>query len=546
MAIAKILPLTRQNMSSYTNCTLGSDTKGNYWVEPTWQLNDSVRITRDDWNGDRCIGTKGSVYILDQQWAITVSWGDGVAIRRINDNGSITRVFGVSNGNGYNHHNSLAVHEGLGLIFVSQYNTSRMGVIDISAWIAAGKPDNGTGIVKTDNIYYNDSTWNFPTDRVGTSYENGLCIVGDWLYMATYARNSISGVYRWNVITHQHEIVSIANNTRTSSSWEGTFTYDSTNDVLWFQVRWDGGLNKIESASSANPNAYIISYTGNGDSRDVRHKGVIYVDGDTNRIITGGDNRILELDITNCSATSSEAVVVRTSLTTTGINNLPQYHGIGSDDPYNLNEYKGGNAYGSNFINIYSDRGHLRKGGWLNLDTLAPVGRNGENDYSHSNDTWFTDYTGGVYKMTSANGTHYWGGFGYGWDGHAVNVYPNPYLLKDNYTLTFGGGSSASFDDNSPISALDLSGGYDLNVPSGCTVSTQVSNNNGSTYENFTSGIHVFSSTGNKIRVRYIFTGLEYKMPYLTSLGLPIAYIYAAGFEHSSSAKTLNYKISGI
>ena len=148
MAIVKSFGLVRQNMPTYTNCTLGQDYQARYWVEPVWQMHDHVRITRDDWYGDRCIGSHGSVHILDQQWAISVSWGDGVAIRRIKDDGTFTRVYGNTYGNGYNHHSSLAVHEASGLCFISQHNTSRMGVLDLSEWIANGKPDDGSGIVK--------------------------------------------------------------------------------------------------------------------------------------------------------------------------------------------------------------------------------------------------------------------------------------------------------------------------------------------------------------------------------------------------------------
>ena len=120
-------------------------------------------------------------------------------------------------------------------------------------------------------------------------------------------------------------------------------------------------------------------------------------------------------------------------------------------------------------------------------------------------------------------------------------------MLVDNYTVTFGGNSSSQFSDGSNIAAVDVdSGGYEVKTQSGTSVAIEVSNNNGSTYETYTGGIHTFSSTGNKIRLRYSFTGQENKMPYLKAQTMPTCAFFAAGYENSSSAKTLNYKISGI
>ena len=82
-------------------------------------------------------------------------------------------------------------------------------------------------------------------------------------------------------------------------------------------------------------------------------------------------------------------------------------------------------------------------------------------------------------------------------------------------------------------------------ITSNTSLSLEVSNNNGSTYETYSGGIHTFSSTGDRLRVRYTFNGLEYKMPYLKAT-FPVATMFGEGYEHSSNAKTLNYKISGI
>jgi len=150
-----------------------------------------------------------------------------------------------------------------------------------------------------------------------------------------------------------------------------------------------------------------------------------------------------------------------------------------------------------------------------------------------------------MYKVTSANGTDYWAACGYSWDGHAINSYSKPLLLKTNYSVTFGANDQNQFLSGGNISACDLTGGYTAYIPSNTSLSLEVSNNNGSTYETYSGGIHTFSSTGDRLRVRYTFNGLEYKMPYLKAT-FPVATMFGEGYEHSSNAKTLNYKISGI
>lgn len=546
MGIVNSMSLIRQNVPTYAECTLGSTYQGKYWVEPVFQANDSeTRVHRHDWYGDRCIGSLGSVHVFQQQWLFTVSWGDGFAIRRINDNGNWTGVYGVTYGNGYNHHNSLAVHDTLHIAIVTQYNTPRVGVIDFSQWVANGMPDDGSGIVQYDNIYYKDATWNFPTDRSGTSYECGIKFAGDWLYMDTHARDTVNGVYRWNAVTHEYQLLPIANNGFNSAYWEGTFVYDDRNDRMFYQSRWSGGLNVIDNASTDNPTAFHISYSGHGANHCV-YKGVVYLNGDPNRILVGGDWRFFELDITNCNESNATPVFVREVYTNSGDHGFNNYMPFGSDDPYNENEYKGGNKYGSAFIPIYSDRGWLRKQGWFDLENFQPVGRCGEDNYSHHRDTWFTDYVGGMYKVTSANGTDYWAGCGYSWDGHAINSYSKPLLLKTNYTVTFGNDDQNQLPDGANITAVDLTTGYTAWIPSNTSIALEVSNDNGGTYETYTGGVHAFSSTGNRLRVRYTFNGLEYKMPYLKCLTFPTAVLLGEGYEHSSNAKTLNYKISGI
>ena len=544
MATVSTLHLDRYNIATWNDATIGTNYAGDWWLEPVFQMNDSDSlVTTDDWYGDRCIGSQGSVHILDQQWILSVSWGDGFAIRRINDNGTITRVYGVSNGNGYNHHTGLVYHPGTRQVFINQYNTPRMGVVDLGAWIDAGKPDNGAGITQTDNIYQLDATWNFPTDQTGTSYENGLGLAGDWLYMASYARNAVNGVYRWNVNTRQYETIPIQGLNWNSSYWEGTFVYDDRLDRLFYLVRWTGGLSIIENASSANPTARFVSFSGHG-ANHCTYKGVFYPEpGNTNRIIVGGEWRFFDLDITDVLAgTTNTPTYLNERYTYNNPWALRNYFPFASDDPYMEDEYRGGSPYGPYWIPIYSDRGWLRKSGWFDLENFAPVGRCGEDNYSHERDTVFSDYMGGTFKVTSANGTHYYIYAGYGWDGHRIRVYNKPFLLKPQYSITFGTLTNAD-----GIAAVDLDAlPWTWKVPSGTTLTVEVSNNNGSTYEAYSGGLHEFASTGTQLRVRYTASGLENKMPYAyRSNGVPMAIAYAPGYMNLPNLKALTTRIAG-
>lgn len=536
-------------MPTYSDTTLGAGYSGEHWIEPVWKMNDSDggRTAADNWNGDRCIGTLGSVHILDQEWILSVSWGDGFAIRRINDDGTITRVSSDSSPNGYNHNSALAYHPGTRQAFISQYNTSRMGVVELGDWIDAGKPDDGAGINYIKNIYYKDATWNFPTDRVGTSYECGLKLAGDWLYMSSYSRDTLTGeVYRWNVITHEYETVQLEGNTYSTKNWEGSFVYDDQLDRMFYQVRWGGGLNIIENASSDVPRGYFVSYSGHG-SNECRYKGVVYTEpGNTNKILVGGSYRFFELDITNIINGSTNTPTYLREIACSGLPwNLDQYYPFGSEDPYMLDKYRGGNPYGPKFIPIYADRGWGRKQGWFDLENFNPVGRQGENDYSHHRDTVFADYHGGTFTVTSRNGTDYHIHCGYGWDGHSIRVYKEPHLLKTSYSVTFG--NQDEFNDfEANISAVDIStSGYTWVIPSDTSVLMEVSNNDGSTYEPYSGGIHEFTSVGTKLRVRFTANGLEWKMPYAYSNSLPIATMYGEGYENISELKTLTNRIAG-
>ena len=119
--------------------------------------------------------------------------------------------------------------------------------------------------------------------------------------------------------------------------------------------------------------------------------------------------------------------------------------------------------------------------------------------------------------MSSANGTKYWVKMGYGADGHRFIIYEesdDPYELIGSWNVEFGTytlANSATVDECF-ISNVDL-----FTIPSNCTLTVYVSNNNGSSWETLdtaSTDAHRFQTTGTQLRVKIIAAGHPNKSPY--------------------------------
>ena len=132
--------------------------------------------------GDRCIGFTNS-YEIDGDLLFTVGWGDGFAVRRLNDDGTMTRLFYDSQflwrdtTSTYNHITSVAIDKINKKGVAMTYNVEGYTTFDYSGLVNGGStfvkdprpthsnPDVFIGSQDTAGGYVN---------RVGSSYFSGL------------------------------------------------------------------------------------------------------------------------------------------------------------------------------------------------------------------------------------------------------------------------------------------------------------------------------------------------------------------------------------
>ena len=144
--------------------------------------------------GDRVIGGHCG-YDIDGDLLFTVGWGDGFAVRRLNNDGSMTRLFYDSNflwrdtGSTYNHITSVAIDKINKLGVVMSYNVYGYTTFDYSGLI-----NGGTTFVKHPRPSHSNpqffigsqDTSNGYVRRVGYWYAGGLCAAGEWIYASEH------------------------------------------------------------------------------------------------------------------------------------------------------------------------------------------------------------------------------------------------------------------------------------------------------------------------------------------------------------------------
>ena len=89
--------ITRSNIISHSGAIItDSGSNGNFAIFPQYKggiSNATVRSGSGDYDGgDRVIGFP-SAYEIDGDLLFTVGWGDGFAVRRLNNDGTLTKFF---------------------------------------------------------------------------------------------------------------------------------------------------------------------------------------------------------------------------------------------------------------------------------------------------------------------------------------------------------------------------------------------------------------------------------------------------------------------
>jgi len=160
-----------------------------------------------------------------------------------------------------------------------------------------------------------------------------------------------------------------------------------------------------------------------------------------------------------------------------------------------------------------------------------------------------SDYGTNIFRMYSANGTPWWIQMGYGYDGHSFKIWSDTYKneLIENWNIQYG---VYSLDNSANIDFI-----YwvqpDYFVPSGCSISFFVSNNNGSSWESYTgtaTAEHNFSSSGNQLLCKVSGSGTVAKNAYKMSSNkdtIVLGTKYASQMDPSIHNQMTRFKLKG-
>ena len=398
--------------------------------------------------------------------------------------------------------------------------------------------------------------------RVGSSYFSGAAAAGAWIYAHAHESSHYYKVMRKNIHTNVEERL----DTRTSevmysgsatpdrAGYRGWVFYDEVNDRIYYCTYYNANFTLVLDASTSDPKTVWcdVGDTGNGD--DGYEQGLHINDpvNEPNVVWIGGSTRILKLNITPCFSGSAPTV-------------LDRIYVDNADTLQISNNFRFGTKYQKtsgvpmdkmpgypDFIAISADRSAATISGF--------VDQNNSNMFAFNQNSYITEdtTTGGrgnsldrAYScppvlMSSANGTKYWIYMGYGdSDGHQFVVYnenDHPQRLIGNWEIVFG---TYTLDQNADINVAYV-GGMDLfKIPSGCTLSVYVSNNNGTSWESYDKDSdlgHTFTTTGSSLRVKLVATGHPDKSPYYPGYKGKLSVIYSSEYEAMRKAN-IKFKI---
>lgn len=536
--------------------------------------------------GDRVIGFH-SGYDIDGDILITVGWGDGCAVRRLNNDGSMTRLYHDNNalwrdtGSTYNHIQSVAMAKGCNKAVIMSYNVYGYSIIDYSG--AVDGTSNGGAVIREDRpTHTNPTDFIDPTNdrssgyirRTGYWYAGGLCAAGEWIYASSHDAIHYKQYPRRNLATGAEELVSGVNDKRTGSAdedrngYRAFLSYDEVNDRMYYwNYEGNGGFTVIYDASTSDPkpvwcdmedtvSGSNTTFTANGYMRE---SGLFVADpvNAPNVVIAPGYDYIYEIDYTNCLTGGFPDIKRRVYLRNwtegvdfNGITRFGTKYQKTSGTP--MDKMPG---YASNWVPFSGDRDFGRvDGGHLELGTFKAYLRKELSSYTEDQASvyggsargrsWQSSYGVNPVLMSSANGTKYWVRMGYGSDGHAFRIWAeatNPIELIGDWEIVYG---TYGLDNSANIDMCFVGGIGGVIIPSGCTFTCYVSNNNGSNWETFdhTSDLaHVFSTSGTQLRVKLSATGHPNKSPFIQQANLVVDF----GSMHDAARDaSIKYKVT--
>lgn len=531
--------------------------------------------------GDRVIGGHNG-YDIDGDILITVGWGDGIAVRRLNNDGTFTLLYYDYNGLWrdttltYNHIQSVAMAKPVGKAAVMSYNVYGYSIIDYRG--AKDGVTNGGQVIREDRPSHSNpqyfigsqDTSNGYVRRTGYWYAGGLCAAGEWVYASEYDARHYKKFPRRNLRTNEEQILESAATAYPGSAvndrngYRGSLSYDEVNDrMYYFDYEGNGGFTVILDASTDNPKSLWCdmedTVSGSNPTRYatngyMREPGLFVPNPTANAdlIWMGGYNSILQVDYSPCYSGGAPYVLSYASLSDikSNVSVADGHLRTGSKYQKTVGTPTDKLPNSTNFMFVGADRG------WAMTDfcyhdisankTWAVRRRS---DYTEDTltggrgNTFQSDYGMQPVLMTSANGTNYWVRMGYGSDGHSFKVWgedTKPMELIGNWKIKFG---NYTLDNNSNIDMVYIHDSEKFVIPSNCTISFKVSNDGGSTWENYTTEeeSHVFTSEGNSLQVEIIATGHHDRSPFFVE-GAPLIINYSSLHEAAKKAN-IKFKI---
>lgn len=541
----KTVQLSKNNDISILGCMM-TNSRGQFGVLPVYKGGMSNYLRKsgsgDYDGGDRVIGFPNG-YEIDGDLLFTVGWGDGFAVRRLNNDGTLTKIYHDSNflyrdtTSTYNHFQSVAIDTVNKKGVVMTYNVDGYTTFDYSGCV-----NGGTTFVKDARpTHSNPQTFIGSQDtgggyirRVGNSYTSGLSAAGQWIYAGEHNARHYKKLMRRNIHTGTEERLDMTSSSVYKSGtsaidrngYRHCIFYDEVNDrIFWFPF-YNANFTMVENASTASPRTVWCDVGDAGQGDDNYEQGLFIEDpaNEPNIVCVGGSSRLLKLNITPCLSGNAPTVLKIVEIFNNWENNLefPVNFRFGTKYQKTSGTPMDKSPNYPSHCPTSTDRGWATIRGFVDFENeqIAAVLRHDlavEDTSNGRGRSWMTDYGSPMVLMSSANNTKYWIQMGYGGDGHSFTIWnesDNPNELIGNWELVHG---TFTLPNSANVDMVSVSNSENFKVPSNCTLTVYVSNNNGSTWETYdrtSNDAHTFTSTGNQLRVKITATGHPDKSPY--------------------------------
>ena len=574
----KSVSLERADIQSIVGCAV-SDYGGQIAIVPVPKRGMSNTTTSSGSGeydgGDRVIGFVNG-YEIDGDLMFTVGWGDGFAARRLNNDGSMTKLYSENQflwrdtTTTYNHITSVAIDKVNKLGVAMTYNVEGYTTFDYS-----GLENGGSTFVKDprpthsnpDVFIGSQDTAGGYVNRVGSSYFSGLVAAGEWIYAGDHDSHHYKKVMRRNLNTGvEQRLETDDTNVMYSGSaaqdrdgYRNWMMYDEVNDRVLYGYYYNANFILVLDASTASPKTVWCDMADAGQGDDGYEQGWFIPDpvNAPNVFWVGTNSRITKVNVTPCFSGNTATVITQRYVNSNTPGNI-----------FNI-QFRAGTKYQSatnnqptdkmagypDFIPTSADRGRAMNPGWIDQDNNRIVSL-----YRFENTTEDTtslgrgrsyrcDYGTPIVRMYSDNGTPWWVQVGYGYDGHGFRIWSDTYKneLIANWTIEYGDytlSNSANID-------FVFWRQVDYFTPSGCTISFFVSNDNGTTWESYSgteTAEHDFSSTGTTLLCKVSGSGDVSKNAYKISDAkdsITFGTKYAAEMDPGIKNKMTRFKLKG-